>query len=207
MSYIERIFRAIAKLILERDPELDKDEIKRQALDLIEENVRAEAALSTLSQGPAPKPNELEGLQKQARDLADALENLSFQSKIVLSFFSDRMSLSDQTRVQRDAKNLGEILRQGPKKKPLPRRGPKKDFAKEDLIKEATNVFEQACGVSLNDLSKLPMQQSRNTKNKYYSFVRTYMPEQRLYKSKSQFDTLKKAADRYLVSLEKPDPY
>ena len=169
-QYDQRVFRAIAKLILERDPKLDKDEIGRQALDLLNEHVRAAAALSTHPQQPAPRPNELEDLQKQARGLADALENLSFQSKIVLSFFSDRMSLSDQTRVQRDAKNLGEILRQGLKKKPLPRRGPKKDFAKEDLIKDATNVFEQAYGVSLKDLPKLPMQKRRKTKNKYYSF-------------------------------------
>ena len=202
-SYIERIFHAVEELIRKRDPELGEDEINRQALDLIEENVRPEAALSTLPQGPAPKPNELEDLQKQARGLADALENLSFQSKIVLSFFSDRMSLSNQTRVQRDAKNLGEILRKGLEEEPPPRRGRRKDFAKEDLIKEATDVFEQAYGVGLKDLPELPMPKRRKTKQEYYSFVRTYLSIQNIYELDSKFETLKKYAKRYLESLIK----
>ena len=195
----KRIFHAVANLINERDPALDKDEIKRQALALIKECVRVAPALSNDSQLHAPKQNELEQLHKHAEGLADALENLSFGSRIELHFVSDPKQLPNPSRLQLDARDLGDALQEGLKKKPRARRGRRKDFAQALLIKEATNVFEQASGASLNDLPKPPTQQSRNIKRKYYLFVRTYMPAQRLYESRVQFDTLKKAADRYLI--------
>ena len=194
----ERIFHAVASLILERDPKLNEDETKWQALDLIKEHVRAAPALSIDSRLPAPKQNELEDLQKQAEGLADALENLSFESSIALHFVSDPKQLPDLSRLQLDAADLSGALREGLKKIPEPRRGRKKDFAQEILIGEATNVFEQASGVSLNDLPKPPTQQSRSIKHKYYLFVRTCMPEPHLYESREQFTTLKKYVDRYL---------
>ena len=63
-SYDERIFHAVAKLIHEREPVLDEDEIKRQALDLIEEHAREEVAGSISSKHPALRKKELEYLQK-----------------------------------------------------------------------------------------------------------------------------------------------
>ncbi len=199
-SYDERIFHAVARLIHERDPMLGNDEIKRQALDLMSEHVRAAAVHSISQQHSAPKPNELEKLQKQAEGLAVALENLSLQSDIVLRFVSDPRLLPNLSCLQRDAKFLSEALLEGLKNMPPPPgRGRKKDFAQESLFEEATNVFEQAYGVRL-PLPKPKLQQSKNINHKYFLFVRTYMPSQNLYQRQEQFDTLKKAANRYLSS-------
>ena len=203
-SYDERIFHAVAGLIHERDPMLDNDEIKRQALDLMREHVRTAVVHSISQHHSAPKPNELENLQKQAERLADALENLSLQSDIVLRFVSDPRPLPNLSRLQQDAEFLSEALLEGLKNMPPPPgRGRKKDLAKESLFEEATKVFEQAYGVSLNDLPKLPTQQRRNIKHKYFLFVRTYMPNQNLYQKQEQFETLKKAVSRYLSSRSK----
>lgn len=199
-SYDQRIFQAVARLIHERDPKLDEDEIRRQALVLVNEHVRAADALEIYSQLPAPKKNELEDLKKQAEGLADALEKLSFQSSTVLRLVSDPKQLPDLSCLQLEAKKLGKILREGLKKIPAPRKGRKKSHARDSLIEEATNIFEQVYDVNLNDLPEPPTQQSRNIKHEYYLFVRTYMPDHNLYQRQEQFETLKKAADRYLSS-------
>lgn len=201
-SYDERIFHAIARLIHERDPVLDEDEIKRQALDLIGEHARAEVADSISSKHPALRKKELEYLQKQAEGLADALENLSLSSKIVLGLVSDPEQLPDLQCLQLEAKKLGVSLQEGLKKKPAPSIGRKKLFARESLIEEATNVFEKAYGVNLSNWPKPRSQQSRDIKHKYFKFVRAYMPDQNLYERKEQFETLKKAARRYIFSRQ-----
>ncbi len=199
-AYDKRIFEEVAKLIHGRDPSLDESAIKREALNILAEHVRAVSVSDLLgADQPTQMRAELEQLHKHAEGLADALENLSFGSRIELHFVSDPKQLPNPSRLQLDARDLGDALQEGLKKKPPARRGRRKDFAQEILIKEATNVFEQASGVSLNDLPKPPTQQSRKSKRKYYLFVRTYMPAQRLYESRVQFDTLKKAADRYLI--------
>ena len=199
-SYDDRIFRAVAKLIHERDPELDEDETERQALELTDKLGRLGTVHSKFPQQPAPKQNELEDLQKKAAGLAKALENLSRSSSVVLNFFSGPKQLPDLSRLQLDAKSLGEILREGLKKKPPSKAGPKEHFRRKDLIEEAAIVFERASGINLDDFSDKIAHKSKVAMHKYFIFLRTCMPDATLYEKEGQFDTLKKFARRYLES-------
>ena len=66
-SYEERIFHAVAKLIHERDPELDEDERKRQALELTDKLGRIAAAHKIFPRQPASKQDKLKDLQKRLK--------------------------------------------------------------------------------------------------------------------------------------------
>ena len=203
-AYDKRIFEEVTKLIHGRDPSLDESAIKREALNILAEHVRAVSVSDLLgADQPTQMPAELEQLHKHAEGMADALEKLSRQSDIELRYISGSKRLPDLKRLQLDAADLSEALREGLKKKPPARRGRQRDFAQENLLEEATTVFEQAYGVTLNDLPKPPTQKSRNIKHRYHQFVRIYMPEPHRYESQEQFDTLKKYSNRYLESQDK----
>ncbi len=198
-AYDERVFDAIAKLIHDRDPSLGEDEIKQESLDLMRDRVQAASVLSLSSPDqPAPKREELENLYRHAVGMAGVLENLSTQSNIELRYISGSKQLPDLKRLQLDAKDLSDALREGLKKRPpLPKNRPK-DVTMAILVEEATNIFEQATGVSLNDLPNPRSQHSRDIKHAFYQFVVKYMPNPDKYSSESQYNTLKAYICRYL---------
>ena len=203
-AYDERVFDAIAKLIHDRDPSLGEDEIKQESLDLMRDRVQAASVLSLSSPDqPAPKREELENLYRHAVGMAGVLENLSTQSNIELRYISGSKQLPDLKRLQLDAKDLSDALREGLKKRPpLPKNRPK-DVTMAILVEEAVNIFEKATGISLNDWPNPKSQRSRNVKHKLNQFVRTYMPEPHKYNSESQFASLNKTVSRYLEDRRK----
>ena len=200
-AYDKRVFGAISKLINERDPRLGEVEIEREALDLMENHVRAASVLSL--SGPISKRSELEQLKERSRDLADTLENLSSQSQIELRYISGSAPLPDLKRLQLDAAELGNALREGLKKRPPPDRHRTKDVRMESLIGEAVNVFEKATGISLSNLPNRKSHKSKKIIEKLNQFVRTSMPERNKYESESEIKSLNKRVGRYLEDHRK----
>ena len=167
-------------LINERDPKLGEDEIVREALNLMENHVRAASALSL--SGPKSERSELEQLRGKSREFADALESLSFQAQLELRYISGSEPIPDLKRLQLDAKNR-------------PR-----DVWMESLIGEAVIVFEKAMGINLSNLSNRRSQNSKKIIHNLNQFVRTFMPEPEKYSSESQFKTLSKRVSRHLTN-------
>ena len=200
-AYDKRVLGAIEKLVHERDPSLGEDERKREALDLMGNHVRAASGLSLL--GPISKRPDLEQLKGKSRELADALENLSPQSHIELRYISGSTPLPDLKRLQVDAEELTNALREGLKKRLPPKKHRPKDVTMAILVEEAVNVFEKATGISLNDLTEPKSQNSKNIIHKLNQFVRTYMPEVYKYSSESQFKSLSKVVRRYRIDRRK----
>jgi len=200
-AYDKRVFGAIEKLIHERDPSLGEDEIKREALHLMGDHVRAASVLSLL--GPISKRSDLEQLKGKSREFVDALENLSPQSHIELRYLSGSTPLPDLKRLQLDAEELSNALWEGLKKRPPPKQNRPKDVTMAILVEEAVNVFEKATGTSLNDLTEPKSQISKNIIHKLNQFVRTYMPEDYKYSSESQFKSLSKMVSRYRIDRRK----
>lgn len=194
-AYDKRVFDAIAKLINERDPRLGEDEIEREALDLMGDHVRAASVLSL--SGPKSERSELEQLEEKSRELADALESLSFQAQLELRYISGSAPLPDLKRLQLDAAELANALWEGLKKRPPPDAHRSKDVRIESLIAEAVNVFEKAMGIRLKDLPKPESQKSRDMIHKLNQFVRNHMPIQSMYESDSEIDSLSTRVRRY----------
>ena len=201
-AHEERIFKEVAKLIHERNPGLDEEAIKRQTLNLTEHARAASVSLFDPEQS-AQKPDELQQLYGFARGMADVLENISIQSGIELRLISGSEQLPDLNRLQQDAKVLSEALREGLKKRPPPKAHRPKDLTMNNFVEEATNIFEQATGINLNDLPEPRTQNSRNIKHTFYQFVVNCMPNPQKYNSTEQYNTLKKYIDRYLVARQK----
>ena len=195
MSQYEVIFHAVEQLILERDPELEISDVKEEALELTVKLMRADSVRCLHSQLPRPKKNELENLQKQAEGLADALENLSFNSKMVLLLKSDPQQVPNfLNRLQLDATDLsGSIKNSLQDAPPVPKKR-KYTFALEDLILEAATVFEQALGVSLTDLRNPQSHISKTNKTKFYIFSKKLIPQ----KLQHSEQATNKAIDRIL---------
>ena len=197
-AYDKRIFEEVAKLIHGRDRSLNESAIKGEALNILAEHARAVSVSVLLgADQPAQMRAELEQLHKHAEGMADALEKLSPQSDIELRYISGSKQLPALKRLQRDAADLSEALREGLKKRPPQEQHRPKDVTMEILVEEATNIFEQATGVSLNDLPNPRSQHSRDIKHAFYQFVVKYMPNPYKYSSESQYNTLKAYIYRY----------
>ena len=203
-AYDERVFDAIAKLIHDRDPSLGEDEIKQESLDLMRDRVQAASVLSLSSPDqPAPKREELENLYRHAVGMAGVLENLSTQSNIELRYISGSKQLPDLKRLQLDAKDLSDALQEGLKKRPpLPKNRPK-DVTMAILVEEATDIFELATGIILNELPNPRAQSNRNIMHDFYQFVANYMLDPDKYNSESQYTSLTTYIKRYLTERTK----
>ena len=176
MSHYEVIFHEVEQLIHERDPELEKSDVIEEALDLTVKLFQADSVLCLRSQLPEAKEYELEKLQKQAEGLADALGNLSLNSKIVLRLSSDPQQVPNLKRLQLDATDLSGSIKNSLHNAPPARQGRKENFALKDLIREAANAFEQALGVRLTDLSDPRSPINKNNKTKFYNFALKLIP-------------------------------
>ena len=202
-AYDKSVFQAIAKLIKERDP-LDEEAINKEALDLMEQHVRAVSVLSLRDPNqPEWARGELEQLQIHAAGIARVLDNLSPESRIELKFLFGKIRLPDLKRLRHAAKNLSEPLQEALKKRPPAAKGRPKIIPLAILVEEAVTVFEKASGIDLDNLPDARSQSSRDKKHKLYEFARVLIPESITYSSKSQFDSLKKMINRYLEQRNK----
>ena len=197
MSHHEIIFHAVEQLIHERAPELEKSDVKEEALELTVKLLRADSVRWLQSQLPKPKENELEKLQKRAEGLADALENLSFNSKIVLHLKSDPQQVPNLTRLQLDATDLSGSIKSSLHEAPPVPQSRKYSIALIALILEAANAFEQALGVRL---TSRPRSNVTNTnKTKFYNFAKILFPQELQFSEQAT----KTAIDRFLKSRSK----
>jgi hypothetical protein len=190
-AYQKKVFDAIVRLIQKRDPSLGEDELKREALSLMEEHVRAAPMPFLNHEQPRLKRDEWERLQRQAKTLANKLQKLSFESKIQLRYLCKQ--LPDLNRLQLDLEDFSRALREGLKKRRSMKHRPT-DFTKKDLVEEAINIFEKATGISLDELSDPNSRHSKKIKNKLTNFVEIYLPNKNMYTSHS-------ALNRYITRL------
>ncbi len=203
-AYDRNVFDEIVELIKERDPTLDEEEIRKEALDLMEQHVRAVSVLSLRDPDQADwDRGELEQLHIHAAGIARVLKDLSLESEIELKLFFGKKRPPDLKRLHQDAKTLSDLLQDGLKKRPPPGRGRPKDIPLAILVEEAVTVFEKASGIDLDNLPDARSQLSRDKKHELYEFARVLIPESITYSSKSQFDSLKKMINRYLEQRNK----
>jgi hypothetical protein len=214
-AYDRSVFQAIAELIKERNSNLDEEAINQEALDLMEQHVRAVSVLSLRDPDqPDWDRSELEQLYEHAAGLARVLKDLSPESQIELQYMilenlppepkkeledlSVPELLSDLNRLHWDVQKLSDSLRDGLKKRPPTAQGRPKDIPLAILVEEAVTVFEKASGIDLDNLPDARSQSSRDKKHELYEFARILIPESITYSSKSQFDSLKKMINRYV---------
>lgn len=203
-AYDKSVFQAIAKLIKERDPNLDEEAINKEALDLMEQHVRAVSVLSLRDPNqPEWARGELEQLQIHAAGIARVLDNLSPESRIELKFLFGKIRLPDLKRLRHAAKNLSEPLQEALKKRPPAAKGRPKDIPLAILVEEAVTVFEKASGIDLDNLPNPRSQNSRSKKHKLYKFVRVLIPKSIRYGSDEQFGALKDRVDQYIDDRKK----
>jgi hypothetical protein len=197
------VFTAIIKLIHERNPTLDEEAIKNEALDLMEQHVRAVSVLSLRDPNqPAWDRGELEQLHIHAAGIARVLRDLSFESEIELKLFFGSKRPPDLKRLHQDTKTLSDSLRDGLKKRPPAAKGRPKDIGLAILIEEAVTVFRKASGIDPANLPNPRSQKSRDKKHKLYQFVRVLVPKSIKYGSDEQFGALKDRVDEHLADCK-----
>ncbi len=219
-AYDKSVFQAIAKLIKERDPNLDEEAINQEAGDLMGQHVRAVSVLSLRDPDqPDWDRGELEQLYEHAAGLAGVLKDLSPESRIELQYMilenlppepkkeledlSVSELLSDLNRLHWDVQKLSDSLRGGLKKRPPTAQGRPKDILLAILVEEAVTVFEKASGIDLDNLPNPRSQNSRSKKHKLYKFVRVLIPKSIRYGSDEQFGALKDRVDQYIDDRKK----
>ncbi len=194
-GYQKRVFDEMVKLIRKRDPGRGTDEVEREARSLLESHVRAAPMPFLNRQRPPLTQREWIRLQKKIKALANELQNLPFDSKIVLSFCCS--PLPHLNRVPLDLEDLSRVLQEGLKKRLPPEQNRPKDVVKEDLVEEATEIFQKARGISLDQLSDPNSQHNKKIKKGLNDFVEIYIPDKYKFNSRS---ALSKYMNRFLKS-------
>ena len=202
-AYDRNVFDEIVELIKERHPTLDEEEIRKEALDLMEQHVRAVSVLSLRDPDQADwDRGELEQLHIHAAGIARVLKDLSLESEIELKLFFGKKRPPNLKRLHQDAKTLSDSLQDGLKKRPPPGRGRPKDIPLAILMEEAVTVFKKASGIDPANLPNPRSQKSRNKKHKLYQFVRVLIPKSIRYGLDEQFGALKNRVDEYLENCK-----